>query len=97
MFGLVMPEKIAEEVVAKYVKLTFDPATKELIKVVMPFASKSEVMTLTIDKGWVTEATVEDVETPTRCAPDDVPSARRRMGGARNRAGCPIWAREVRD
>jgi len=62
MFGLVMPEKVAEAVVAKDVKMIFDPATKELIKVVMPFASKTEVMTLTVDKGWVTEASVEDTK-----------------------------------
>ena len=37
MFGLVMPEKIAEEVVKKDVKMIFDPATKELIQIVMPF------------------------------------------------------------
>ena len=62
MFGLVLPEKVAEEVVKRDVKMTFDPATKELIQVIMPFASKTEVMTLTIDKGWVTEASVEDVK-----------------------------------
>src|SRR5437879_9969204 len=62
MFGLVMPEKVAEAVVAKDVKMIFDPVTKELIKVIMPFASKTEVMTLTVDKGWVTEASVEDVK-----------------------------------
>jgi hypothetical protein len=62
MFGLVMPEKVAEAVVARDVKMIFDPATKELIKVIMPFASKTEVMTLTVDKGWVTEASVEDVK-----------------------------------
>lgn len=62
MFGLVMPEKVAEEVVKRDVKLTFDPATKELIQVVMPFASKTEVMTLKVDKGWVTNASVEDVK-----------------------------------
>jgi len=38
----VMPEKIAEAVVKRDVKLTFDPVTAELIKVVMPFASKTE-------------------------------------------------------
>ena len=38
MFGLVMPEKVAEEVVAKYVKMTFDSDTKELVQVVMPFS-----------------------------------------------------------
>jgi hypothetical protein len=62
MFGLVMPEKIAEAVVKRDVKTIFDPVTKELVKVVMPFESKSEVMTLTLDKGWVTEASVEDVK-----------------------------------
>ena len=62
MFGLVMPPKLAEEVVKRDVKMIFDPATKELVKAVMPFDSKSEVMTLTLDKGWVTEASVEDVK-----------------------------------
>jgi len=62
MFGLVMPERVAEEVVKRDVKLIFDPDTKELIRVIMPFATKSEVMTLTVDKGWVTEASVEDVK-----------------------------------
>ena len=62
MFGLVMPDKVAAEVVKKDVKLIFDPATKELIQIVMPFMTKTEVMTLTVDKGWVTEASVEDVK-----------------------------------
>jgi hypothetical protein len=62
MFGLVMPERVAEEVVKKYVKMTFDPDTKELIQVVMPFMTKTEVMTLTVDKGWITEASVEDIK-----------------------------------
>ncbi len=62
MFELVMPEKIAEAVVRKDVKLIYDPATKELVQIVMPFMTRSEVMTLTVDKGWVTEASVEDVK-----------------------------------
>ena len=62
MFGLVMPPKLAEEVVKRDVKMIFDPVTKDLIKVIMPFMSKSEVMTLTVDQGWVTEASVEDVK-----------------------------------
>jgi hypothetical protein len=62
MFGLVMPEKVAEEVVKRDVKLIFDPTTKELRQVVMPFMSRSEVMTLSVDQGWVTRATVEDVK-----------------------------------
>ena len=61
MFALVFPEKVAEEVVRRDVKLTYDPATGELVQIVMPFESKSEVATLTVDKGWVTEASVEDV------------------------------------
>jgi len=62
MFGLVMPEKVAEAVVKRDVKMIFDPATKELRQVVMPFMSRSEVMTLSVDQGWVTRATVEDVK-----------------------------------
>ena len=62
LFDLVMPEKVAEEVVARDVKLIFDPVTKDLIKVIMLFASKTEVMTMTLDNGWVTEASVEDTK-----------------------------------
>src|SRR5206468_2126303 len=62
MFGLVMPDRVAEEVVKKYVRMTFDADTKELIQVVMPFMTKTEVMTLAVDKGWVTEASVEDIK-----------------------------------
>ena len=62
MFGLVMPQRVAEAVVKKDVKIIFDPVTKELVRVIMPFMSRTEVMTLTVDKGWVTRATVEDVK-----------------------------------
>src|SRR5215510_8325776 len=62
MFELVLPEKVAEEIVRRDVKLTYDPSTNELIQIVMPFESKSEVSTLKVDKGWVTEASVEDVK-----------------------------------
>jgi Calcineurin-like phosphoesterase len=62
MFDLVLPEKVSEAVVNKYVKLTYDPATNELVQIVMPFMTRSEVTTLTLDKGWVTEASVEDVK-----------------------------------
>ena len=62
MFELVLPEKVSEEVVKKDVKLIYDPATGELAQIVMPFMTKSEVTTLTLDKGWVTEASVEDVK-----------------------------------
>ena len=62
MFELVLPEKVAEEVVRRDVRLTYDPATNELVQIVMPFDTKSEVTTLKLDKGWVTEASVEDVK-----------------------------------
>src|SRR6266705_954542 len=62
MFELVLPEKVAAEVVKKDVKLIYDPATHELVEMVMPFMTHSEVSYLTIDKGWVTEASVEDVK-----------------------------------
>src|SRR3974390_1147803 len=62
MVELVLPEKVSEEVVRRDVKLTYDPATDELVQVVMPFETKSEVTTLKLDKGWVTEASVEDVK-----------------------------------
>src|SRR6476620_2246546 len=62
MFELVMPEKVAREAVAKAVKLIYDPASGELVQIVMPFMTKSEVTTLTVDQGWVTEASVEDVK-----------------------------------
>jgi hypothetical protein len=62
MFELVFPEKVAEAVVRRDVKLIYDPATDELAQIVMPFETKSEVATLTVDKGWVTEASVEDVK-----------------------------------
>jgi len=62
MFELVLPAKVAPEVVAKDVKLIYDPSTKELVEMVMPFDTASEVTTLKFDKGWVTEASVEDVK-----------------------------------
>jgi hypothetical protein len=62
MFELVLPAKVSEAMVEKDVKLTYDPDTKELVQIVMPFMTASEVTTLTVDKGWVTEASVEDVK-----------------------------------
>jgi hypothetical protein len=62
IFELVLPEKVADEVIQKDVKLIYDPSTKELVQIVMPFVTASEVTTLRVDKGWVTEASVEDVK-----------------------------------
>src|SRR5437763_6071475 len=62
MFERVLPEKVSAEVVKKDVKLSYDPATHELVEMVMPFMTHSEVSFLTVDKGWITEAAVEDVK-----------------------------------
>src|SRR5208283_3537241 len=62
MFELVLPQKVAAEVVERDVKLIYDPTTKELVQMVMPFDTASEVTTLKMDKGWVTEASVEDIK-----------------------------------
>jgi hypothetical protein len=62
MFELVLPEKVAAAAVKKSVKLTYDPSTNELVQMVMPFITSSQVTTLTFEKGWVTEASVEDVK-----------------------------------
>jgi hypothetical protein len=62
VFAISLPEKAAAEMVKKHVKLSYDPSTKELATIVMPFMTASEVTTLTFDKGWVTQASVEDVK-----------------------------------
>jgi hypothetical protein len=62
MFEIAMPEKLAEAAVKKHVKLTYDPTSRELLQIVMPFMTASEVMTVRVDKGWVTEASVEDIK-----------------------------------
>ena len=90
MFGLLMPERVAEAVVKRDVKMIFGLVTKDLIKVIMPFEFKLEIMALTLDKGWVTETSVED----TKILPgDDIPTSGWRMGVARDREGCQIWTR----
>ena len=62
MFGLVLPQKVAEAVVKKDVKFIYDPVTKDLIQIDMPFDTMSEKTRLTLNQGWVTEASVEDVK-----------------------------------
>jgi hypothetical protein len=62
IFQLAVPPEAASAVVEKYVKLTYDPTTKELVQMVMPYMTASEVTTLKFDQGWVTEASVEDVK-----------------------------------
>jgi len=62
LFTIAMPEIVSDIVVKKKVKMSYDPTTRELVQLVMPFESKSEVTTLRLDKGWVTEASVEDTK-----------------------------------
>ena len=96
MFALVLPEKVAEEVVKKDVKLIYDPATKELVQIVMPFDTSSEVTMLTVDKGWVTEASVEDVKLLPGVHRTMFRLHGRRLGRARSRASDPERAGQVR-
>lgn len=62
MFVLAVPEEAARDMVKKHVKLSYDPNTHELAQMVMPFMTGSEVTTLMFDKGWTTQASVEDVK-----------------------------------
>jgi len=62
IFDLVLPKKVAPEVVKKDVKLIYDPASSELAQIVMPFMTRSEVTYMSVDKGWITEASVEDLK-----------------------------------
>jgi hypothetical protein len=95
IFDLVLPEKVSEDVVRKNVRLTYDPTNDELVQIVMPFDTRSEVTTLTVDKGWITEASVEDVKLLPRRAPHDVPALWRRVGRTRDRERCTEWASQV--
>ena len=97
MFGLVMPERVAEEVVKRDVKMIVDPVTKDLVQIIMPFMSKSEVMTLSVDQGWVTRATVEDVKLLPGVHREMFQLAGRRLGVARDRAARAGRARQIRD
>jgi hypothetical protein len=62
VFNLVMPPQEASAVAAKDVKLVYDANNKELSEAVMPFMTRTQVMTLKFDKGWATDASVEDVK-----------------------------------
>jgi hypothetical protein len=62
MFNLVMPQKAAEDLVAKSIQMRYDPVTHDLTAIIEPYLSSSEVAHLRVDKGWVTEAAVEDTK-----------------------------------
>jgi hypothetical protein len=42
MFELVLPEKVSEEVVRRDVRLTYDPATNELVQIVVRSKPKAK-------------------------------------------------------
>lgn len=67
MFELVLPEKVAEAVVKKDVKLIYDPATHELVEMVMPFNVKllpgvRRTMFRLHGGDWVAREMVKDVK-----------------------------------
>jgi len=65
IFDLVLPEKVSEEVVQKYVKLTYDPATKELVQIVNPhkvIASNAKDLDIVVFNGHVHTTEVYDVD-----------------------------------
>ena len=74
MFGLVMPEKVAEEVVKKDVKMIFDPVTKELIQIIMPFMSQDRSHDVDGGQGLGHRGLRRGREAASRRAPDDVPA-----------------------
>ena len=76
--------------------MIFDPVTKELVQVVMPFMTKTEVMTLKVDKGWVTEASVEDVKLLPGVHRAMFRLQRWRMGDARDRERRPVRPGQIR-
>ena len=69
-----MPEKVAEEMVKKDVKMTFDPVTKELIQLVMPFVTKIGSHDLDGRQGLGHRGVRRGREAASRRAPDDVPA-----------------------
>ncbi len=62
LFSLILGERVAEAIVQKDVKLSFDPKTGALTGVEMPLYTRTEVARLTFQDGWITEATVEDIK-----------------------------------
>jgi hypothetical protein len=62
LFSIAMPEIVSDLMVRRKVKMSYDPTSRELVQVVMPFESRSEVATMRLNKGWVTEASVEDTK-----------------------------------
>lgn len=58
IYELVLSEQAATEVVSKDAKFIYDPSTRELLQIDASVHDKR--VTLTFDKGWVTQASLED-------------------------------------
>jgi hypothetical protein len=61
MFELVLPVKVADAMVQKDVKLTYDPSNNELVQVIMPFMTASEVTTLKLRSRGSDAGTANEV------------------------------------
>lgn len=61
IYELVLSEQAATNIVSKDARFTYDPSSHELLQIDAPLHDKR--VTLTFDKGWVTEATLEDPQT----------------------------------
>ena len=60
IYELALSEGAAADVANKDAKFIYDPSTHELLQIDAPLHDKR--VTLTFDKGWVTEASVEDTQ-----------------------------------
>jgi hypothetical protein len=77
MFGLVMPRRIAEAVVKRDVKMIYDPVSKDLVKIIMPFESKTEVHDDDGGPGMGHGGLRRGREAASRRSPDDIPASGR--------------------
>jgi hypothetical protein len=62
LFDLVLPVKVQAAVAKRDVKMIFDPVTNDLIQIDMPLYTRFGTHRLTLNNGWITEASVEDVK-----------------------------------
>ncbi len=60
IYDLMLSEKAAVEVVNKDAKFTYDPSSHELLQIDTPLHDKR--VTLTFDRGWITEASLENAQ-----------------------------------
>ncbi len=77
MFGLAMPERVAEAVVKRDVKTIFDPVTKDLIKAIMPFEVQIGSHDVDVRQGLGHGGHRRGREAASRGAPNDVPASGR--------------------